>query len=199
MKLRDGSQGSLLADVILEHDPRSLEDYRIGPVAAQKLQGRHWKTYQHFNQGASGQCVMHAIAHERASAPVVCKVSKSQIIEGHRWAQKIDEYPNDGPQFGTSLLACCKFVKAKGWAKAYHWCKNADDVLYSVAYRGPVVAVVDWPGETGLHCVCCTLIAPKSGKIEGPNSWGSESWFKFSFDQFRRIFRQGVIFSGRKC
>jgi len=191
--LRDGTLvDGLNFDVIFEHDPRS-DNYMMPPVEARPTHGRHWRTHHRYDQGSSGMCVMHAIAHALASDPTVRRMNKAQIIQGHALAQSLDTYPNDGMRYGTSLNAGCKAARQMGFIKGWRWIADTDQAANVLAGEGPVVFVVDWPGPTGLHAVASTLYAPKAGNLEGPNSWGSSSWWKFNLPTLHKIFRQAVF------
>ncbi|MGB3473106.1 MAG: hypothetical protein WBA51_20005 [Erythrobacter sp.] len=161
---------------ITEFDDRSLE-YRIRaeltPEQFAHPRSYSWRTRTALDQGFSGACVGFAWAHELISRPaevtgVTARFAKEMIY----WeAQKRDAYPGGAYPgasplaFGTSVLAAAKIVRDLGLIGSYHWATNAEELVATLGYKGPVVFGCSWfegmqnCGRDGL----CTPTGRRSG------------------------------------
>lgn len=162
---------------------------------------RYWKIPTRLDQGNTGECVGHALAHRWANGPT--------LHEGidHAWAEKlymdatlIDPWPdNDGdPQGGTSGRAACEVLFRRGLISKYTWITNIEDLITAVLDLGSVCVGTTWynsmfnpvqlydnyylqvnpfSGIAGGHEYCVTAV-DLTPAVGGPtffrilNSWG---------------------------
>src|SRR5688572_15643562 len=142
---------------LIEVDERSTVEYPIrtllSPMQLNSPRSYTWSVSISLDQGDTGSCVGHAIAHELAARPVVVSGMTSKFaIESIYWeAQKIDpwpggEYPGASPDIyaGTSVLSGMKVAKSLGHYSEYRWAVDELDLRVSVGYKGPAVIGVNW-------------------------------------------------------
>lgn len=183
---------------IIKFDERS-KSFRIRDLVGQKpLRSMTWPCKQVLNQGNSGSCVGHGIAHELIAYPAEVKGINHQFAEEKIYweAQKIDEwdggaYPGATPEYeGTSVLAGIKIAKKLGYFDGYYWALGLNDLLLGLSYHGPAVLGIYWTQDmfnpdakgfikptgqvAGGHCLLANQINISGGWIGLHNSWGEE-------------------------
>lgn len=100
-----------------------------------------------FDQGDTGTCVGHAVAHYVEDGPVTHpgNVNPMQL---YREACLLDGWmENDDPndyQFGTSVRAGAKALRARGIITTFRWAWHVDDLRLALLEVGPVVMGVNW-------------------------------------------------------
>lgn len=187
---------------LIEADARSIVEYPIrsllSPRQLNTPRSYTWSVSISLDQGNSGSCVGHAIAHELAARPVVVSGMTSKFaVESIYWeAQKIDpwpggSYPGAEPDIyeGTSVLAGMKVAKSLGFYSEYRWALDESDLRISVGYKGPAVIGVNWydgmldtdkdgfihldGAIVGGHCVLVNGVNIPGKYYKIKNSWSS--------------------------
>lgn len=176
-----------------------------------------------FDQGYEGTCVGHGWKSWCVCAPVI----QSDVgefpspVQIYDMCMPIDEWTQNDQgdrQFGTSVRAGAKVMKALGFLEAYGWAWDLTTAINWLAgidaegrfVGGPVVIGVNWYGGMfdtnaegfltisgqveGGHCVCLLGWNEKRGFAYGINSWGS-SWgnrgrFYMSGETLDRLIRE---------
>ena len=97
-----------------------------------------------LDQGSEGACVGFSWSHELAFRPRPIPGVTDLVAQGiYHEAQRVDEWPGEDYD-GTSVLAGAKVVAARGLMSEYRWAFGLDDVVRTVAYKGPVVLGINW-------------------------------------------------------
>jgi hypothetical protein len=188
----------------IHHDPRSLE---FGaPMAARIVTTRHLRRIAPFDQGDTGSCTGNAGAGLMCTSPFGKEdLDESDAIALYSDATKIDDvdgsYPPDDT--GSSGLAVCKVLKARGWISSYSHAFGLDHALRALVLRPGIVGigwregcdspdangVVEYTGELrGGHEIEAVGLNAEARLVWLCNSWGEEwgakGYFALSFDDF---------------
>jgi Papain family cysteine protease len=156
------------------------------------LRSYTWRCLKHLDQGQEGACVGFSWTHEiiaRPSEQLVFSVNEARTI--YKLAQKLDPWPGEDYE-GTSVLAGIKAVISR-YPKVYseyRWAFGLQDVLETIAYRGPVVLGINWydgmidPDDKGVikptgpvvggHAILAKGISVKNKVVCLHNSWGQD-------------------------
>ena len=164
-----------------------------------KPRARPWRAQPSLNQGETGTCVGHGIKHWMLAAPVVdTPEAGPSAFELYRAFLPLDEWAeNDAEvwssdadlQFGTSVRAGMKWLKANGYIKEYVRCYSATQVQIAVKTLTPVPVGTNWSGSMfrpsaagvvrydgrdvrGGHCYLCHWYDDRRGLFLFQNSWG---------------------------
>lgn len=192
--------GVLVSDPRLGRIPKFDErskNFRVRDLVGEKpLRSYTWRCTTLLDQGNSGSCVGHGIAHELIARPAESKGIDHRFAEEKIYweAQKIDEweggaYPNANPQYeGTSVIAGVKIGRRLGYYEGYYWAFGLADTLLGLAYHGPAVLGIYWtegmmePDAKGYirptgqiiggHCLLANQIEISAGCVNLVNSWG---------------------------
>jgi hypothetical protein len=128
-----------------------------------------------------------------------------------REAQRLDEWPGENPDEGTSVRAGAKAL-AKVWLRLanYHFAFTLDEVVAFLLTTGPVVMGTNWytamfsPNSSGLvkiggvveggHAWLLTGVNKMTGKARAINSWGlnwgRKGWFWLKLDDLGRLLEE---------
>lgn len=181
----------------VEHDDRSKEF--PAPRAAGPLRTViHPRLLPAFDQGNLGSCTAHAAFGLMCTGPTAIwmRPTEAQIIEAYSWETAHDEFPGQYPptDTGSSGLAACKYLQARGWITGYDHAFGLQHALEALQIR-PVITGVTWyssfdePAENGLvritpgawvrgaHEFVVSGYFAEYGIVECCNSWG-EGWGK---------------------
>ena len=119
-----------------------------------------------LDQGEEGACVGFGWANEIALPPKPDYALTNDYAFGiYRWAQQHDEWAGEDYS-GTSVLAGAKAVSE--WLSRvieYRWCFSLDDLVRTVAYKGPVV--LGWNWYTGMMKPDVDGRIRPTGQLEG--------------------------------
>jgi hypothetical protein len=179
---------------LIEFDDRS-RNFSIRKLlgANRPLRSYTWRCGSSLNQQQEGACVGFAWTHELIARPKEHKhLNDQDAVQIYRLARTLDPWPGENYE-GTSVLAGVKAVQRKynNLISEYKWAFGIDDVLQTLAYKGPLVLGIDWfekmfePNSSGIisasgnpiggHAILANGIDPKKNLIRLHNSWGP-SW-----------------------
>lgn len=182
----------------------------LTPVQAKKPRSYRWRCDAWLDQGNEGACVGFAVAHEAVSKPVVVKEVTAAIAHAvYKKAQLLDDWPDDTPYEGTSVLAGMKAGVDRGWFLGYNWAFGLEELVLAVGYKGPAVLGLNWyetmrdpqngfiaPGGSlaGGHAILCNAVDIKARTFTLHNSWG-QSWgingeCRITFDSMDRLLHE---------
>lgn len=166
-----------------------------------RIVDRSWAFFSKpIDQGQTGTCVGHGWKHRLMADPIVRRAdAPPSAYDIYDAACKLDEWPdNDNDkdrQFGTSVRAGAKALKAAGLLAEYNWCYDADSAIKWLAglnaqdefVGGPLVIGVNWYTSMfdtdpegilhisgnieGGHSVCINRWIPKRGLLGGIQNW----------------------------
>lgn len=136
-------------------DSRDLR-YRMPSVrfAGPSLQRKLWRPGSVLDQGPTSSCVGHAWWGLLAAGPMMQQLLNVGPHRIYHDAQRIDEWPGEDYD-GTSVRAGAKVLQQLGLVSGYQWAYTADEVLFNLLARGPVVLGTWWfpemdrPNEDG--------------------------------------------------
>lgn len=147
------------------------------------------------DQGSTPQCVGFGHRALLDAAPVV-NTPDGKFTPTYIWkeSQKIDEFPGERNDQGTSNLAACKLLTREGFYKGYAWARRQQaymDIVNWIDQFGPVTIVVPWyrenntpnyQGKRGFLQPFGTLVGSHLVTIFGYSKWGTlyvqNSWGK---------------------
>jgi hypothetical protein len=142
-------------------DARSLAYMIENDVKAmsQRLEGRIWeRVLAILDQGDLGSCTGNAatgalgtqpfydaVGREVLGNPKDRKTAESFAVALYSDATRVDAYPGTYPteDTGSSGLAVCKVLKARGTIKAYRWARSPYGLL-RLLQEGPVLQGMPW-------------------------------------------------------
>ena len=190
-------------------DPRDNLHLLAAAAPMQAVINRRTKYWTLFarplNQGYTGTCVGHGWRHRLVSSPVMVRSLQPSAFDIYDAATKIDEWSdNDNDtarEFGTSVRAGAKVLKALGMLSEYRWTTDADDAADWIGgvdssgrfIGGPVVIGVNFYDSmfdlsrdsymeisptaklAGGHCMLLIGWDQAHDRFRGINSWGA-SW-----------------------
>lgn len=128
------------------HDERS-RNYPVTAVAPPTLPSKRlWDPPGTvLDQGREGACVGFAWSAELAASPVRVTGINNTYAQGlYERAQQLDEWPDDEPYEGTSVLAGAKTCAERGLITEYRWAFSLDDLRGAVLGLGPAVIGIPW-------------------------------------------------------
>ena len=160
-----------------------------------------WKAQPSLNQLETGTCVGHGTKHWMLAAPIIDRPEAGPspyaiyraVVLLDEWEQNDHEAttPDDADlQFGTSVRAAMKWLKAQGYLKEYVRCYSATQVAVAVRTLTPVLVGTNWSGHMSLpstegvvryqpnfviggHCYLVHWFDQARGLFLCQNSWGS--------------------------
>lgn len=101
---------------------------------------RSWKHGPSLDQGQFGTCVGNALAHRIADGPVLV----DGIDEDYARQLYFDATGDDTYQQGTSALAACRVLQARGTITKYSWAAAPDEFRTGLLEHGSLCAGTDW-------------------------------------------------------
>lgn len=164
-------------------DARSLA-YMVENSAAamgRKLTSQHWeRVIPILDQGQLGSCVGNATTGALGTQPFYDKVGKTALgtnsndaqadetfaVQVYSDATKVDPYPGTWPptDSGTSGLAACKVLAARGTIRGYTWATTALGFL-QLLQAGPALMGAPWYNAF--------FNPDKGGFIDSSSHWSS--------------------------
>lgn len=145
-ELRDGTYvEDRRLDELYAWDVRN-EQYLVREVLPTDVPRSYtWSVPMWLDQGREGACVGFSVTHEYAARPARHFDVDDEVARAlYRRAQFLDEWPDDVPYEGTSVLAGMKAAVEKGWFGEYRWATDEDDLFVAVGRTGPAVVGVNW-------------------------------------------------------
>lgn len=155
---------------------------------------RHYRSGPVLDQGMTGTCVGHGWAGWSQGAPLMIKPSPEmqpmalydEFILNDEWT---DNDVDPDRQFGTSVRAGAKVLKAMGHIANYLWAESVDNLrAWHLAGFGTIVLGINWytgmedpdrhgvlhvtGGIAGGHCVKTTGWNDERDAVRIQNSWG---------------------------
>jgi hypothetical protein len=111
-------------------------DYRIST----RTYRYWWQRGVFLDQGQTGTCVGNAFGHRIADSPV------PELGIDEAWARKlyVDASGDTSLQAGTSGLAACRVLAARGTISAYHWIATVEELHNALLELGSVCVGVSW-------------------------------------------------------
>lgn len=165
-----------------------------------------------LDQGDTGTCVGHGWKHKimappgRTYKPNADPTALTIYLE----STKLDPWPendNGDLQFGTSVRAGAKALKARGIIREYRWCWDLQTCVDFLLTSGPVVIGINFydrmfrldsagfmrigGGIAGGHCMLLIGANDRTRAVRGVNSWGPQfgqnGRFWMSYDDLSRL------------
>ena len=139
---------------LIAKDPRDLR-YAMAPRLAPTTRVyRYWNPPIVLDQGYTSQCVAYSTVGWLLAGPVrntefhnrVQQDLTSYLTNLYRECQRVDEWPGEDYE-GTSVRACFKLMKEKGFATEYVWAFDAETVARHVLETGPCVVGTWWKSD----------------------------------------------------
>lgn len=136
-----------------------------------------WRCDTYLDQGNEGACVGFGLTHELLCAPQKIKgLDATFAREQVYWnSQRRDwwdggAYPGAVPFMeGTSVLHATQVVHEMGYYTEYRWSLDVRDIVYTIGYKGPVVAGTDW--WTGMFNTNEAGFIRATGQVEGGHGY----------------------------
>jgi len=185
-----------------------------------------WNVGEVLNQHTTSACVGFSWGQFLQSEPVQTVPAKDMFgycFDLYREAQRIDQWPGEEPQYyGTSIEAGWGILKNRGLVKdCLAWGTSIEQIAKYVLERGCVNAGTPW--YEGMNTISpqgfCSITGASQGGhawliygvstfkgqeyFMGVNSWGS-GWglngrFKITFDDMKKLLREGgYVCSGQE-
>lgn len=175
------------------HMMRTLLPRQVPP----KIRRKNWTCGPVLNQGSTPRCVGHAWYALLLATPIADTPERLAIpssISSTIWqeAQKVDEWPGEDPDDGTSVRAGGKVLSdplnvftnpsGKVQVKRYIWAFDLETVINWILTRGPMVVGFDWMGD---------MFKPDhNGLVKATGSWeGGHAFLYRGVDMDTRLFR----------
>jgi C1A family cysteine protease len=105
---------------------------------------RMWSSAGVLNQGSTSQCVAYSGFKYLTSGPVVNRHPKHSITDIYGECLRVDEWPGEDWDEGTSVRALFKALSGWGYVNGYKWAFDAERVVDHVLTTGPVVMGTYW-------------------------------------------------------
>lgn len=197
--LKDGSTTEdPRLDRLVQFDERSRQ-YPIRALldTTKSLRSYTWRCNAWLDQGREGACVGFAYTHDAAARPAeVPGTTDALARDFYHQIQHVDPWNgcylgHDGARYdGTSVLSGAQVMQKLGFFKEYRWAFGIDDVLMTLAYRGPVILGINWyngmyaPNAEGYitptgqimggHAILARGYSHKYERVLLKNSWGRD-------------------------
>lgn len=171
------------------YDPRSRNFRAVEGIEEKPLRSKYWRCDTVLDQGSEGACVGFGWSAELAAKPKVYPTDNEFAKILYHRAQQLDEWPGEDYS-GTSVLAGVKAVQEhkdeydRPLVGEYRWAFGVEDILRTVAYKGPVVLGITWynnmyqPDEenyihaegdiVGGHCILLNGVYIVRNDVNGP-------------------------------
>jgi hypothetical protein len=145
-------------------DPRDQQHLMrsLLPRQMPTVKRRNWTCGDVLDQGSTPRCVGHAWYGLLLATPMADLaepyISPSNMAT-HIWAeaQKVDEWPGEDPDDGTSVRAGAKVLsdptnlivnsQGKAQVKRYLWADDLETMVIWLLTHGPIVVGFDWFGD----------------------------------------------------
>lgn len=131
----------------LKHFDERSRNFEFRPAAAAPPHAtKVWVPGITLDQGQEGTCVGHGCAHEANATPVVPSIVRTHL-EALAWfdaAAKIDPWPGDDRNNGTSVLAGMKVGQSTGFWTNYRWAFDLEAAIQALMLEGPLVMGTNW-------------------------------------------------------
>jgi hypothetical protein len=117
---------------------------RLETGKAAKARTRPWHIRESLDQGATSECVVHALMHALQAAPRVHDLgwSRADRTTFYGLAQQRDGFPR--PHDGTTARAVCSVARERGLISEYLWIYDEGTLREHLALRGTVMMGTDW-------------------------------------------------------
>jgi len=131
------------------YDPRSRNFRAVEGIEEKPLRSKYWRCDTVLDQGSEGACVGFGWSGELAAKPKVYPTDNEFARILYHRAQQLDEWEGEDYE-GTSVLAGIKAVQERTDENGnpligeYRWAFSVEDILRTVAYKGPVVLGITW-------------------------------------------------------
>lgn len=136
--------------------------------AASVVTQKTWYSGGVMDQGATSQCVAYSGVKYLTSGPVYNK--PLDPVELYRECLKLDEWPGEDFDGGTSVRALFKALKGRGLVTEYRWAFELEPVVNHVLTTGPVVMGTVWTYDMFMPHNVNGYIWP-TGSVEGGHAW----------------------------
>jgi hypothetical protein len=113
--------------------------------AAKAITQKTWYSKGVLDQGNTSQCVAYSGVKYLTTAPVMNKPLVP--LEIYKECLKVDEWPGEDLENGTSVRALFKVLKRRGLVTEYRWAFDCETVVNHVLTTGPVVMGTLWDAE----------------------------------------------------
>lgn len=150
-------------------DPRDHRFLMRAVTPTPSAKSRTWYSKGVLDQDGTSQCVAYSGVKYLTTAPIMNKPKEPpSMIYGE--CLKVDEWPGEDWDGGTSVRALFKVLRSLGYVSEYRWAFDCETVVDHVLTTGPVVMGTSWfrnmfmpHVETGyLEC---------TGANEGGHAW----------------------------
>lgn len=134
---------------LVQFDERSKAYRAVEGIENKPLRSYSWRCNAWNDQGKEGACVGFAWSHELAARPAEYPADATVALAIYHRAKVLDEYPGENYD-GTSVLAgakaCQELIGSHGkpLIGEYRWAFGIEDLLRSLAYKGPAVLGINW-------------------------------------------------------
>ncbi|AVD99281.1 peptidase [Streptomyces phage BillNye] len=134
---------------LVQFDERSKAYRAVEGIETKPLRSYSWRCNAWNDQGKEGACVGFAWSHELAARPSEYPADATVALNIYHRAKQLDEFPGESYD-GTSVLAgakaCQELIGSHGkpLIGEYRWAFGIEDLLRSLAYKGPAVLGINW-------------------------------------------------------
>jgi hypothetical protein len=134
---------------LVQFDERSKAYRAVEGIENKPLRSYSWRCNAWNDQGKEGACVGFAWSHELSARPAEYPADATVALNIYHRAKVLDEYPGENYD-GTSVLAgakaCQELIGSHGkpLIGEYRWAFGIEDLLRSLAYKGPAVLGINW-------------------------------------------------------
>ncbi len=105
---------------------------------------RFWSSGGVLDQDGTSQCVAYAGYKYLTSGPVLNRHPAQTPEAIYRECLKVDEWPGEDFDGGTSVRALFKVFQVLGYVDAYSWAFDVESVVAHLISKGPVVMGTNW-------------------------------------------------------
>lgn len=130
---------------------------------------RMWFSPGALDQGTTSQCVAYSGFKYLTTGPVMNLKPKERPADLYRECLKVDEWPGEDWDGGTSVRALFKVFQRLGYVSGYSWAFEAAPIVAHVLEVGPVVMGTNWHREMADPDKWGYIRA--KGEIDGGHAW----------------------------
>jgi len=105
---------------------------------------RFWTSTGVLDQQGTAQCVGYSGFKYLTTGPIYNRFPGHQPQDLYAECLKVDEFPGEDWEGGTSVRALFKVFKRLGYVTGYQWAFDADTVVGHLLTKGPVVMGTNW-------------------------------------------------------
>lgn len=152
-------------------DESKDRQYLLPRLELRPLSGwRFWASKGVLDQGATSQCVGYSGFKYLTSGPVYNKYPKHEPQDLYAECLKVDEWPGEDWDGGTSVRALFKVFKRLGYVSGYRWAFDAETIVGHLLSTGPVVMGTNWYRDMFMPHNKTGYISV-SGEQDGGHAW----------------------------